>query len=205
LTIEPNIIVDAIKEPVTVAEAKLHTRDDYSESDALYAIWIAAARDYVEAHAGITVHEKTLEITLDHWPMGDQIILPRATPLISVTSMIYYDTDGTPTTMTPTTEYLVDIDSKPGRIVLPYSTSWPSTTLRPANGIRIRYKAGIATASPETECSAAVKHPVLMLVNAYDRNRSAESVPDRATMSMIALRYGADAFIERLRVESNTY
>lgn len=204
MTLEPNTIVEPIKEPISVTEAKLQTRADYSEDDALYAIWIAAARDYVEAHAAITIHEKTLEITLDEWPRWE-IILPRATPLISVTSVTVKDSAGATTTLVAGTDYVADTDSKPGCITPPYGGSWPTGALYPTNGIRIRYKAGIATSSPETEASGAVKHAMLMLVNSFDRNRSAETVPDRATMSMIAARYGADAFIERLRVESNTH
>ena len=200
-TIEPNVISGPVKEPISATEAKLHTRADYTTDDTLYTIWIAAARDYVESQASITVHEKTLEITLDRWPIGDRIHLPRATPLIAVTSVIYYDTTGAPTTWTAA-EYIADTDSKVGGIVLADGQSWPSTSLLPANGIRIRYRAGIATTSPETDTPAKIKYPVLLLVNGFDRNRSAETAPDRQTMAMISLRFGVESFIERLRSES---
>ena len=204
MTREPTVITGPVKEPILASEAKLQTKADYSAEDTLYTIWIEAARDYIESHAGITIHEKTLEITLDCWPSGDCIVLPRATPLIAVTSVIYYDTAGAATTWTAS-EYIADTDSRPGRIVLAYGESWPSTTLLPVNGIRIRYRAGIATTSPETEAPAKVKHPMMMLVNAYDRNRAAEIAADRSAAAFIFPRYGADAFIERLRVESVNY
>jgi uncharacterized phiE125 gp8 family phage protein len=204
MTLEPTVISGPIKEPVSVWEAASHTKADYADDNPLYDIWIAAARDYVESHAGITIHEKTLEITVDCWPRCGYIALPRATPLISVTSVTYYDTDGVSAVMSAA-DYIVDTDSKPGRIVLAYNAQWPSVTLRPANGIRIRYKAGIAITSPETEAPANVKHPVLMLVNAMDRNRSAETIPDRNAVAMIALNFGVNNFIERLRVEGNNF
>lgn len=206
MTIEPKVIAGPIKEPISVAEAALQMRADYSDEDSLYEMWIAAARDYVESQAAITMHEKTLEITLDWWPNWHEIELPRATPLISVTSLIYYDSDGTPTTMDPA-DYIVDTDSRPGRIVLQggYSGRWPSVTLQAANGIRIRYKAGIATTSPPTEAPGSMKHPVALLVNAFDRNRSAEILSDRAAVSAISFRYGVETFIDRLRAEPNSF
>ena len=204
MTLTPNVISGPVKEPVSVSETALQSKVDYSEDDALFAIWIAAARDYVEAHAGITIHEKTLEITLDEWPECDYITLPRATPLISITSITYYDTTGA-STVWSSAEYIADTDSRPGRVVLGYGEWWPSGTLLPVNGIRIRYKAGIATTSPVTECSGTIKHACLLLVNAFDRNRAAEIATDRSAGSYIFQRYGADAFIERLRVESNNY
>jgi uncharacterized phiE125 gp8 family phage protein len=204
MTREPRVISGPIKEPISVAESTLQTRADYSEDDPLYDIWIAAARDYIEAQCGITEHEKTLEVTLDYWPCHDYIVLPRATPLISVTSLIYYDTAGTPTTMSAA-DYIVDTDSRPGRIVLAYNTQWPSATLLPANGIRIRYRAGIVTTSPPTESSGTMKYAMLLLVNSFDRNRAAEIAQDRSAAAFIFPMYGAATFIDRMRVESNSF
>ncbi len=205
MTQEPIVIVDCIKEPVSVYEAKLWNKIDYTEDDLLIGgILISAARDYVESQTGRTIHEKTLEIALDCEPCGDYIELPRATPLISVTSVTLYDTASAPTVMDPA-DYIEDTYGMPGRIVLADGASWPSVTLRAVNGIVIRYKAGLETASPEVECSSAIKYPVMLLVNSFDRNRSAETVPDRKELGMISLRYGVEAYIERLRVESVNY
>lgn len=204
MTVEPTVISGPVKEAVGLGEAKLQCKVDYWEDDELFAIWIAAARDYVEAQAGITIHEKTLETTRDYFPGCNYIRLPRATPLIAVTSMIYTSAAGVATTW-PSSNYIVDTDSKVGRIVLADGISWPSDDLLPANGIRIRYRAGLATASPEVECEAKYKYPIMLLINGFDRNRSAESMPDRATMSMIAINFGVNAWIDRLRVESHIF
>jgi uncharacterized phiE125 gp8 family phage protein len=170
--------------------------------DALFDVYIEAARDYVESHTGRTIHQKTLEITLNEWPRCDYIALPRATPLISITSVIYTDSDGNATTWSPS-EYIADTDSMPGRLDLAYGEQWPSATLLPANGIRIRYVAGIVTASPESEAPGYLKYPVMLLVAGMYENRESEFVPDRMAIETIALKYGVEAFIARARVESN--
>jgi hypothetical protein len=53
----------------------------------------------------------------------------------------YYGTDDTEYFM-DAADYIVDDKSEPGRIVLAYGQSWPSTTLRPANGVCVTFQAG---------------------------------------------------------------
>ncbi len=204
MTREPTVISGPIKEPITLAESTLQTKADYTADNPLYTIWIAAARDFIESQAAITIHEKTLEITLDCWPACGYLELPRATPLIAITSITHYDEDGTPTVWS-SAEYIADTDSIPGRVWLGSGFSWPSTSLYPANGIRIRYRAGIATTSPETEAPGKIKYPMLLLVNSFDKNRTAEQMQERSVMATVALNFGVTAFIDRLRVESVNY
>ncbi len=192
--ISPTVITAPVKEPVSVAEAKLQCRVDGDTEDTLFAIYIAAARAYYERRTSRTIHQTTYEYTLDAFPDEGYIVLPRATPLISVTSVKYKDSDGSETTMS-TSDYIVDTDSTPGRVVLAYGESWPSFTEYPANAVRIRYVAGIETKSPETEADSLVKIPILMLVAAMYENREAVVVADAASVSQLAVEYGVEAFI----------
>jgi uncharacterized phiE125 gp8 family phage protein len=201
VTHEPKVISGPVKEPVSATEAKLACKVDHAVEDSLFDIWIAAARDYFETHSARTVHEKTLEVTLDRWPCCGYIVLPRATPLISITSVIYTNSVAVPATWS-SLEYIADVDSRVGRLVLGDGQEFPTAELYPANGIRIRYKAGIATTSPESEAPGFIKYPVLLLVAGMYENRESE-VMDRSAIASIALRYGVDAWIERARVESN--
>lgn len=90
---------------------------------------------------------QTWDYYLDEWPEGDAIKLPFGN-LASVTSVKYTDSDGTQTTMTVTTEYLVETNGEGiGRIVLPYGESWPSFTPYPSNPIVIRFVCGWTTAA----------------------------------------------------------
>lgn len=198
MTYSPKVIAGPSVEPVSAAEVKLHTKIDGWTEDALLDIYITAAREYFEDHAAYTVHEQTLEVTLDGWPAAEYIELPRATPLISVTSVIYYAGDGTPTTWAAS-GYEVAVDCIPGRIYLPVNGSWPSSDLRRQNSVRVRYVAGIATASPVTEASGAIKLPILMLVAGMYENRESETFTNLATVQSVSMRYGVEAFIARIR------
>lgn len=198
MTIRPKVITGPVAEPVSAAEVKLHAHIDTSVEDELLSIYIAAAREYFEDHAAYTVHEQTLEITLDSWPACDYIELPRATPLISVTSVIYYDSQGTGATW-GASGYEVATDCVPGRIYLPVNGQWPSSDLRRHDAIRIRYRAGIATDSPIVEAEGAIKLPVLMLVAGMYENRESETFTNLATVEAVSMKYGVEAFIARIR------
>ena len=128
-------------EPVTLTEAKGQLRrDDITIDDALITSLIIAARAHIEDVTNRAICTQIFELVLDEWPCGDVITIPRS-PLQSVTSLKYTDSSGTQATWA-TTNYIVDTDSKPGRVCLAYGVSWPSSTLRPANAIRIRFVAG---------------------------------------------------------------
>jgi uncharacterized phiE125 gp8 family phage protein len=108
--------------------------DDYLERV------IDAALDYVEQLTGRKLITQTWYHYLDDWPKGDVIIMPFG-KLQSVTSIKYYDTDNTETVWS-NSEYIVDTDSDPGRIVLAWGYSWPSTVLYPSNPIKIEFVCG---------------------------------------------------------------
>jgi len=194
---EPLVITPPIKEPISLAEAKLQCRVDGSTEDALLSLFIAAARNYIEWRTARTIHETTLEYVLDSWPGTDRIVLPRATPLIEIVSVKYKDSVAAETTWTPT-EYVEDKDFTPGALVLGYGLSWPSFTQYPVSPIRIRYKAGLATASPEVEASDAIKYPALLLVAGMYENRESENITDRGNLQKLASDYGVEAFLSRL-------
>ena len=140
-------IVDPTEQPVTLLEAKDHLRVDGTDDDALISAQVAAATRWVEEYTGRQLVDATWKLTLDEWPDGDQILLPRP-PLKTVASIDYTDRNGNVATM-PTTDYLVDSsdDYGPGRIVLADGKSWPSTQLRRAAAVAITYTAGYGTAA----------------------------------------------------------
>lgn len=144
-------------EPVSLGEAKAHLRVDISDDDALINNLIAAARRHIELtlcnRAFIT---QDWDYFLKEFPEGDTIEIPLP-PLQSVTSLKYKDKDGVETIL-PTTEYIVDANATPGRVILAYGKSWPSFTPYPSNPVAIRFKAGYgaATAVPE-EIKQAIK------------------------------------------------
>jgi uncharacterized phiE125 gp8 family phage protein len=115
--------------------------------DALLTEKLQSAIDDAEDFTGRQLLTATWKAYLDEFPCRDYIELPFGN-LQSVTSIKYKDTDGTETTMTVTTEYLVETNGDGlGRIVLPYGVSWPSDTLYPSNPICIEFVCGWTAAA----------------------------------------------------------
>ncbi len=118
-----------------------------AEDDLLTAI-ITTAREYVEDVTGRALLTQTWYYYLDEFPAKDDFIKIPFGNLQSVTSIKYKDTDGTETTMTVTTDYLVETNTDQcGKIVLPYGESWPTDTLYPSNPITIEFVCGWTAAS----------------------------------------------------------
>lgn len=116
------------------------------EDDLLNAI-ITTAREYVEDITRRFLLTQTWDYSIAGWPRANYIKLPGGN-LQSVTSVKWKDTDGTETTLTSGTDYLVETNGQGiGRIVLPYGETWPSGSLYPSNPITIRYVAGWTTAA----------------------------------------------------------
>lgn len=155
-------------EPLTVADVKLHLRltSDTTE-DALITGLITAAREYCENYTGRAFATQTVALYLDSFPAEDYIELPLS-PLQSVTSVVYKNSAGTETTMTVTTDYIVDSYSPVGRVVLAYGKTWPDFTAYPVNPITITYKAGYTT------LPKALRQAMLLLIGLWYENRENE-------------------------------
>ena len=179
----PTVIVGPTQEPISLSEAKEHLRVGDSDDNYISDL-ITCAREFCEEYQGRAYFSQTLEITLDQWPYENNIYirheayrfeLPRATPLQSITSIIYKDQDGTPNTW-EAANYIIDTDSQPGQIVLPYGSIWPQFSLYPVNAIRIRYVAGIDPASPATPFPARIRQAMRLLIGHWFENREAATI-----------------------------
>lgn len=191
----PKVITEPVTEPVSIGElsSQLSFGDEDVDVNQL-EICISASRGYYEWRTGRTIHQTTLEMVYSDFPDDDYIELPRATPLISVTTFSYKNSSGVTTTLAENTDYLIDIDSIPGRVVLAYNASWPSFTAWPVSPIRIRYVAGLAT-SPAVSCTSDIKIPILMLAAHLYENREAVNLADVASISQVCIKYGLEEFM----------
>ena len=161
LSVEPS------EEPVSIEEAKAHLRVDIEDDDNLILNLITAARKKAETVLKRSLITQTLIYYPDEWPDDDYIELPLP-PLQSVTSVVYTDYAGTATTLTQNTDYVADIKKDPGRVVLDYGMTWPTTTLDVTSPIAITYIAGYGT--PE-DVPMPIKQAILILVSDYYENR----------------------------------
>lgn len=129
-------------EPVSLDEARRFLRilpDDTAEDDDITAL-IEAARERAERVSGRSLITRTLQLTLDVWPVDGVILLPYP-PSIAITSVKYTDpSTGTLTTI-DSAEYQHDATQEPGVLMPAYGESWPSSRPGP-NSIRVEYTAG---------------------------------------------------------------
>lgn len=128
------------KEPISRALFKEHSRISTDADDDYIDNLIKTVRRQVEQITNRALITQTWIYYMDAWPTGNYFKLPYP-PLQSVTSVKYLESDATVSTMA-SGEYIVDIDSEPGRVVLDYSESWPSEILLPSNPIYTEFVCG---------------------------------------------------------------
>lgn len=165
------LITAPVVDPITLAEAKAQCRVDLDDEDDLITGYIAAARRWCEKIDRRAYLTQTWQLWLDAWPAGNEITL-RKPPLQSVSSIVYYDDADTATTLAAS-NYYVDTVSEPGRVVLRSTASWPSTTLRDANGVCVTFVAGWAAAA---DVPQPIRQALRLIVGHWYENREAASL-----------------------------
>lgn len=155
-------------EPVTRDEAKSHLRVDGTDEDALIDTLIVAARRYVEEQNRWALVTQTWDAFYDRFPKKDTaaLVIPRP-PLQSVTDVFYTDEDGTKNTLS-SSEYNVDTDQWPGRVLLKRDNTWPDDELDTSNPVRVRFTAGYG--DPE-DVPKTIYQALLLLIGTMYEHR----------------------------------
>lgn len=155
-------------EPVKLAEAKDHLRvDDTNSDDYISNFLIPMARAWCENFTGRQLVQATWEWKLDRFPRRDDhwLLLPKS-PVVSVESVQYIDTDGATQTWNAA-NYQVDTDSEPGRLMPVPEKSWPDEDGDRFDAVTVTFKAGYADSnSPPAadEVPAALKYAMLRVI-----------------------------------------
>lgn len=168
----------SLVEPIDLAGAKAHLRVDIPDDDAYIQWLITAARDMVERMSGLSLLTQTWKLYLDRWPRAmtefwpwvappSTILLPRF-PVQSVTSVQWFGSDGSTNTVT-STDYTVDLVSRPPRIVPVVGKFWPAMSLVPQNGVVVTLTAGFG-AQP-LAMPPSLRHAQLLLIGTWYENR----------------------------------
>jgi len=183
--------------PVTLAEAKLHLRVDYTDDDTLITMLIDAATSYIDGPNGFlgrALIDQTWDLVLDTFPTNEiKIPIP---PLIEVLSVSYDDPSGLEQAVDPA-KYTVDDVNEPGWIV-PDGT-WPAT-FQGINAVRIRFRAGYVDQSfspPVGEVPGDIKAALLIYLGSLYANRE-DVITGQAA---VALPWGADQLLRRKRID----
>lgn len=148
-------------EPLTATEAKNWLKIGYSSDDDIVTSLIKAARVQVENRTNLKLFTQTVTEVYDQWPDSDEQYNQYGGfslswwPVQSVTSVAYIDEDGTSQPIT-STNYIVDVVSRPARIAPADGYTFPSVDFRP-KAITVTYVAGYAaTASIPDDLKVAM-------------------------------------------------
>lgn len=191
-------------EPVTLAEAKAHLRQDGTDEDALITMLITAARLHAENVCRRAFVTQSWDLYLDSFPKYTYYgVVPGYVPvdqlpsgwmsmrnyavrfrggkidlpfpqLQSVDAVKYTDITGTVQTLAPTL-YIVDPISEPGCITPAPDTYWPDTQNR-VNAVQISFTTGYGAAAA---VPAGIKAWILMRIAALYENREEVAVGSR--------------------------
>ena len=179
-------------EPVTTAEAKLWCKvdDDITEDNDLIDSLVASARFQVEEYTQRQLVTATWRLTLEKFPPGNVIYLPKPN-VQSVSSVKYYNTANTQTTLTANTDYEVDVYAEPARIQPYYGTVWPSTRDR-FQAVEVIYVAGYGAASA---VPSGITTAIKLLVSHWYANREAVVLGTIATDLPLAVKALLDMYV----------
>ena len=176
--------------PVTLTEVKDQLRVEHTDDDTLINRLISVAVAYTEVqgalgHAMIT--QKWGQWVNSTPPQTVKLLLG---PLIAVTAVKYYDTDGVLQTDTLSnyeifgTEFSSTIGPKEG-------FAWPVTQDRP-DAIRIEYTIGYGSAT--TDIPETLRHALMMLIGHWYDNRETTMMDELSNVP-----YGFDALMDMHR------
>ena len=161
---EIKLVTEPSVEPVLTAGLKLQLgiESSFTADDTLLVTIEKAARRHIERRTKRALITQTWDLFLDDWPYsgdnrqtvklldpGDYFEFPWG-KLQSVTHVKYKDSDGDQTTW-DSSDYIVDINADPGRLVLADSASWPTGALYPTTPIVARYVCGYGDAGSDVE------------------------------------------------------
>lgn len=130
----------------------------------LMNMMIRAARMQVETVCNRALITQTWDYSINGWPAEDYYRLPFGNLSSSSLSVKWKGETGTETTLTVTTDYLVETNGPDcGRIVLPYGDTWPTGTLYPSNPITTRFICGYG--ATEDSVPEEIRMAILSIVS----------------------------------------
>jgi uncharacterized phiE125 gp8 family phage protein len=175
------LITAPAAEPLVLADVKLHLRVDFVDDDALIALLIVAARQYVEQITASSLVKQKWRLVLDSFPgsaepslvqfgrifalPGNAVLLEKG-PVTAIDSITYIDMTGTSQIM-PATDYVVDPSGQLARITPKFGKIWP-IPLPQIAAVQVNFTAGYADAASVPE---GVKQWLKLRIGALYENR----------------------------------
>lgn len=141
-------------EPLDTSECNTHLK--ISGEDQYVNSLLMTARQMLERELGRSFILQTWTAYDDEWSREMYLDYP---PLLSVTSVKYYDIDGVLQTLDPAS-YWVNNKEEPGCVKLAYDFTAPELQYGRPNSIEILYTAGYAATGDAPTKMAAVPEPI---------------------------------------------
>jgi uncharacterized phiE125 gp8 family phage protein len=167
------VTTDAASEPLTKTEVRMQLKNEgITADDDLLDIYIKAARQLVEQKTNTALLEKTITQTFNCFPVASAgnkyaAFELAVSPLSSVTSISYKDTDGDSNTI-DSSNYDADTFSTPGKVAPKPTYTWPTDVYDGVNAITVVYVAGHAST---TLLPAPLREAMLLTIADWYRNR----------------------------------
>lgn len=210
-----SVVTAPVAEPISTAEAKTFLNVFISDDDALIDSWVAAAREHLENETMLQLIDATYDYAVDwRFPLGDRAILLPRWPVKTVTSVTYTDANGDSQTW-DSAEYVVDTNTKPGRIYPAWGKVYPTSRWqRQAYTVRFTAGHGADATNVPKQALAALRLILGHLYEHRDENTelALKSLPLGADRLMASLQEGTefddfpvDRFTEEWRTEIETY
>ncbi len=153
-------------EPVTLAEIKSHLRVDGSDEDTYIDTLIASARKYCEAYTNRVFITQT-------WVQEEDLFTSpihlKVNPVISLTSLKYYDSSDAQQTLTDaSTNFQKDFSGDLAKIHEGTTNDFPAISSKVINPIEITVVCGYGAASAVPD---DIKHAIKLMVAHLFENR----------------------------------
>jgi uncharacterized phiE125 gp8 family phage protein len=203
--------------PVLLADAKAQCRAaDFIDDDDTLTRLIDVATQHLDPSKhgwlGAALMQQTWTLYLDRFPLqhggawgtpqwhpnnrNSAIELPFP-PLVSVTTVKYYDTSGTLQTLASSGYQVTGVGAwRKAKLFPSPNGSWPSVQTDRREAVQIEYVCGHAAA---TDIPASAKHAILMLIGHLYENREAV-LADPGRVSAIVLPKAVDDLLAPLRI-----
>lgn len=162
-----SIVTPPALEPVSLNEAKEHSRITITEDDDYVTALIVAARQWAEEWTKRAFITQTRRVTMDRFPRGRRDIVLPFPNLLTVSSVAYIDTNGDSQTW-DSSLYTVDTDELPGRVRLNYGVQYPVGRTQP-DGVTVTYTCGYGPAA--SDVPVAIRHAIKILCGHWYDNR----------------------------------
>ncbi|MCP5017105.1 MAG: phage gp6-like head-tail connector protein [Ketobacter sp.] len=160
-------IYNASAEPISLAEAKMHSRVDSTDDDEIIRLYIAAAREYVENWSGTAIVESTYAFYFDIWQSEYNIYKP----INSITTFEYKNADNVGVYGGSLTGSDYHYNSSQGLITL--GNSVMTDIYNQSNAVKITAVVGQENIG---EIRSDVKQAMLLMIGHWYENREEVSV-----------------------------